>query len=168
MKIRLFHSIQSQLAQQVSNYNLLAFMGIFAVLSLLALPLLQGAEVTAKSNSHEKKAETEIAPHIAKMLKEIETGKAILLDVREQEEWDAGHLELADLVPLSKLKEGYKPKLETSKKRIYLHCRSGNRVNTAKPLLQKKGFKDVVALKEGFNQLRAMGLKATVPSNKQQ
>ena len=31
--------------------------------------------------------------------------KAVLIDVREQREWDAGHLEQTTLVPLSKLKD---------------------------------------------------------------
>ena len=40
-----------------------------------------------------------------KTIKEkIEKKSAVLIDVREKREWDAGHLEKTTLVPLSKLK----------------------------------------------------------------
>jgi len=38
--------------------------------------------------------------------KNLKEKKAVLLDVREQREWDAGHLQQALLVPLSKLRSG--------------------------------------------------------------
>ena len=85
--------------------------------------------------------------------KEIEEGRAVLFDVREEDEWNAGHLKSADFVPLSQLKEGLAPQNKDLAKKTYLHCRSGKRVLMAKPLLKTMGFKDVVALNEGFAEL---------------
>src|SRR4051812_13566736 len=57
--------------------------------------------------------------------------KAILLDVREQSEWDAGHLQDAQLLPLSRLNQGITAtdlvKLLPTDKTIYAHCGSGRR-----------------------------------------
>ena len=84
---------------------------------------------------------------------------AVLVDVREQSEWDQGHLEGAVLLPLSWLKgesgDKMSEKLPVGKV-IYLHCRSGRRVLTAAPLLKKAGF-DVRPLKAGFDELKDAG-----------
>ncbi len=36
----------------------------------------------------------------------VESGNAVLIDVREQREWDAGHLKDASLIPMSVFKSG--------------------------------------------------------------
>jgi rhodanese-related sulfurtransferase len=89
---------------------------------------------------------------------------AVLVDVREQNEWDQGHLEAAVLVPLSKLKEDSDSKdfveqlaqILLPDKIIYCHCRSGGRVLVATPILQKMGY-DVRPLKAGYADLLKAG-----------
>src|SRR5262245_52987149 len=58
---------------------------------------------------------------------EVKAGKAVLLDVREKDEWDAGHLRAARLAPQSKLNTqvGLDELLRTlpKDKVIYTHCR---------------------------------------------
>lgn len=86
----------------------------------------------------------------------LKVGKAVLLDVREQEEWDAGHLSAARLVPQSKLKSetGLEDLLKTlpKDKVIYTHCRAGGRALTCGAILKKHGF-DVRPLKAGYGEL---------------
>ena len=57
--------------------------------------------------------------------------KAVLIDVREQSEWDDGHLKDAKLLPLSSLKDGALPKglelLLPKDKAVYLHCAAGRK-----------------------------------------
>jgi rhodanese-related sulfurtransferase len=93
--------------------------------------------------------------------KNLQEGKAILLDVREKSEWDAGHLEHAVLVPLSKLKTSEDPKklakeLDT-KKIIYCHCKAGRRALSAAEILKKQGY-EVRPLKQGYEELLEGGL----------
>ena len=88
---------------------------------------------------------------------QLEDGEAQLLDVREQDEWDAGHLTQASLVPLSTLSEGVDPQGLDKTKKTYLHCRSGKRVMTAAPILEGMGYADVTPLHEGFEALMAEG-----------
>lgn len=95
----------------------------------------------------------------------VQEKKALLLDVREQAEWDAGHLEAARLVPLSALREADTGKAtkDLPKDRIlYLHCASGRRVLQAADILQKQGF-DVRPLKQGFNDLLKEGFAEAQP-----
>ena len=91
--------------------------------------------------------------HLKNMLNEIQSGTAQLLDVREQGEWDMGHLKLAVLAPLSELSEEKLPEGLDLAKRTYLHCRSGQRVRSAAPILEDMGFADVIPLHEGFDEL---------------
>jgi rhodanese-related sulfurtransferase/ubiquinone/menaquinone biosynthesis C-methylase UbiE len=90
-------------------------------------------------------------------------GEALLLDVREQDEWDAGHLAQATLVPLSVLREKGTSKEfadelagELPKKVLYCHCRSGGRVLAAAPILKRLGY-DIRPLKAGYDDLLKAG-----------
>ena len=96
---------------------------------------------------------------VQQLKEELDAGTAQLLDVREPDEWAAGHLAQAILVPLSVLKENQRPETLDASKKTYLHCRSGRRVLTAKPLLNAMGFVDVVALNEGFDDLVKLGFE---------
>ena len=95
----------------------------------------------------------------AEVKKALEQKKAILLDVREQSEWDEGHLKDAQLLPLSKLKKGDSKELTKDlpkDKVIYCHCRAGTRALQAAELLQKLGY-DVRPLKQGYKDLLEAG-----------
>lgn len=86
--------------------------------------------------------------------------KAVLIDVREQKEWDKGHLKDARLVPLSTLKGDALPKdlanLLPKDKIVYAHCAAGVRCVTAAEILRKAGY-DVRPLKDGYNSLLKEG-----------
>jgi phage shock protein E len=84
--------------------------------------------------------------------------KAVLIDVREQQEWNQGHLRDAKLLPLSNLKKESSAGREIlpKDKAIYLHCRSGGRCLQAAEILRKEGY-DVRALKEGYMDLLQAG-----------
>jgi phage shock protein E len=93
----------------------------------------------------------------------LKSGKAILIDVREQGEWDDGHLQAAKLVPLSKLKKKDADIDELLKtlpkdKPVYIHCASGRRCLVAGDILKKQGF-DVRPLKAGYVDLVEAGFE---------
>ncbi len=87
---------------------------------------------------------------------------AILIDVREQSEWDAGHLADAQLVPLSQLKDpaAVSDLLASLPKDrpIYVHCKAGGRVLMCAEILQGKGY-DLRPLKAGFERLVEAGFE---------
>jgi rhodanese-related sulfurtransferase len=92
----------------------------------------------------------------------VKNGKAVIVDVREQSEWDAGHLKGAVLAPMSKLRQegGAKEllKLLPKDKIIYTHCKAGGRALTCGDLLRQQGY-DVRPLKPGYDDLLKAGFE---------
>jgi len=91
--------------------------------------------------------------------------EAILLDVREPAEWNAGHLQAAILLPNSRIQKGLEKaavqQLLPRDKIIYTHCQSGIRSVAACEELREFGY-DVRPLKQGYPEL----LKAGFPQAK--
>lgn len=65
---------------------------------------------------------------------------ALVLDVREDDEYKTGHVLNAILIPLGKLKERLGELEKFKDRHIVVVCRSGNRSATACALLGKQGF----------------------------
>ncbi len=116
--------------------------------------------IVIKSGAIEKMSVSSISPNEVSQL--VEQKKAILIDVREEDEVKSGMIDRAlwiakskfdskDSVTLSEIN-----KLDKSKE-ILLYCRSGNRAGKMGAELQKMGFK--VKNAGGFDSLKAIGMK---------
>jgi len=73
----------------------------------------------------------------------------ILVDCREQDEWDDGHIEQASLMPLSNF-ESEAEKLTDKNAEIILQCRSGKRSLQAATYLEEQGFSNLTNLEGGI------------------
>ncbi|WP_459555029.1 rhodanese-like domain-containing protein [Lacunimicrobium album] len=96
---------------------------------------------------------------LAEVKKAVEDGKAVLLDVREKSEWDAGHVEGAISLPISQLKDGIsQEELDRlpKDKVIYVHCVVGKRALQATELLKPKK-ESLRAIKPGYKELIEAG-----------
>jgi phage shock protein E len=95
----------------------------------------------------------------------VDDKQAVLLDVREQKEWDAGHVRGAVLVPVGDLAKKSKDpaflaeleKRIPKDKTVYCHCAKGGRALVAAEALEKLGYKDVRPLKPGYKDLIEAG-----------
>lgn len=76
--------------------------------------------------------------------------KAQLIDVREANEFDAGHILGARNIPISQFKMRYKE--IRPDKPVYLYCQSSLRSGRAGQMLKRKGYHDLYHLKGGFKQ----------------
>jgi len=113
--------------------------------------------------------------HISQLLQDINTegaaAKAILLDVRELDEWTAGHLQSATPAPLSVLTSGQWMDTSTGKyyagtfpidrrtgvaivKNVKIYLIHDNAKQAAE-LFAKMGYSNVVALSENYEELAA-------------
>lgn len=76
--------------------------------------------------------------------------KAQLIDVREPNEFDAGHILGARNIPVSQLKMRMKeirPDMP-----VYLYCQSGMRSSRAAQSLYRNGYKNLTQLQGGFKK----------------
>lgn len=94
----------------------------------------------------------EVGPHEAETL--VRDG-ALLLDVREDNEFAAGHAPEAAHLPMSALQQRYTELPQD--RRIVAVCRSGNRSGQVARALEGAGY-DIVNLKGGMQSWRDEGL----------
>ncbi len=86
----------------------------------------------------------------AEALQLINHKNALVLDVREADEFNAGHILNAKLIPLGKLRERIGELERYREQPIVVVCRSGQRTTAACVLLGKQGFSLVYNLAGGI------------------
>jgi molybdopterin/thiamine biosynthesis adenylyltransferase/rhodanese-related sulfurtransferase len=103
----------------------------------------------------------ELTPAEVELLQE-RPGVAIV-DVREPDEWDAGHLPNAKLVAKSRVEQQIEDAVPDRSTKVVLYCASGIRSLFAGQLLQQLGYADVASMSGGFQQWKGQGLPWTAP-----
>ena len=76
--------------------------------------------------------------------------KAQLIDVREPNEFENGHILGARNIPMSQMK--MRMKEIRPDKPVYLYCQSGMRSGRAAQFLHKRGYHDLTQLQGGFKK----------------
>jgi rhodanese-related sulfurtransferase len=90
----------------------------------------------------------EVGPTEAVML--INRKDAAVLDVRDEGEFAAGHINNARHVPEKQLAERVKELEKFKNKPLIVSCASGRRAGAVVDNLRKQGFADIVALRGGI------------------
>ena len=98
-----------------------------------------------------------------KIQENLESKKAVMVDVREKSEWNAGHLKGAILIPYNTKLRFASPKkklkeLPDDDLIIYCHCKAGVRALRAAKKLKDIGY-DVRPIKAGFAELVENGFE---------
>src|SRR5690625_2479731 len=76
--------------------------------------------------------------------------KAQLIDVREPQEFEKGHILGARNIPLTQMKQRL---VELRKdKPVYLYCQGSSRSSRAAQLLHKNKYQDISQLQDGFKK----------------
>ena len=76
---------------------------------------------------------------------------AVLLDVREPNEWNLGHLPGAIHLPRGQLETKIEA-MSPRQRKVVIYCASGNRSALAADTLQQMGYADVGSMSGGFNE----------------
>ena len=109
---------------------------IFALLFALCLLVLAGCGQQADA------AYRQISQEEAKEM--MDAGDAVVLDVREQSEYDEGHIPGAVLLPVGSIDGDTAAAVIPEKSAtVLVYCRSGNRSKTAAAALAELGYTDV-------------------------
>jgi len=87
----------------------------------------------------------------------IESGEPVVVDVREQDEWDEGHIPGAVHVPRGHLESRIERLAPDPVRPVLLYCSVGNRSAFAAKTLTELGYEDVVSLAGGFTDWKRNG-----------
>ena len=104
---------------------------------LLSILLLTGCSGGTSDGSYEQ-----ITQEAAKEM--MDTQEVIVLDVREQSEYDSGHIPGAVLLPVGSIDEETAAAVIPEKdSTVLVYCRSGNRSKTASSTLAGLGYTNI-------------------------
>src|SRR5437016_9786515 len=106
-----------------------------------------------------KKNITEISPKDAAA--KSKSGEALIIDVREKDEWDEEHIPGATHLSRGTIELDIEEKVPDTNALIICHCGGGGRFALAAESLQKMGYKNVRSMASGFKAWKAAGLPTT-------
>jgi sulfur-carrier protein adenylyltransferase/sulfurtransferase len=92
------------------------------------------------------------------------TGDALFLDVREQGEWDLGHVPDALHIPLGVLEDRVTDELPDREREVVVYCAHGRRSLAALATLRALGYERTRHLSDGFEEWEKSGFPVVVPS----
>lgn len=106
------------------------------------ISIIGGADGPTAITVGERKMYINITPDEAKRI--MDSGEEyVLLDVREQSEYDEGHIPGAILIPYTEIEEKAESMIPDKNKQILVYCRSGRRSKIASEALLKLGYTDI-------------------------
>jgi phage shock protein E len=106
-----------------------------------------------------KKNIREISPQDAAA--KIKNGEAMIVDVREKDEWSEGHIPEAMHLSRGTIELDVEEKFPDPNALIICHCGGGGRSALAAESLQKMGYKNVRSMAGGLKAWKAAGLPTT-------
>lgn len=121
---------------------------LLAVSALAVLGVWRLTATTAAANAALEISVTEAAAR--------RDAGAFILDVREPEEWEAGHIPDSTLIPLDQL--AARVSELPADQPIVVVCRSGNRSQAGRDILLDAGFEQVTSMAGGLNEWQTLGL----------
>jgi phage shock protein E len=101
---------------------------------------------------------TEISP--AEARKEVEESGAILIDVREEEDWQEGHAKGAKHLSRGIIELEIEEEIPDMKKPIICYCGGGSRSALVAESLQKMGYENVRSIAGGFRAWKEAGFRS--------
>ncbi len=103
-----------------------------------------------------KKGIQEIPPNDAAL--ELGCGAAILIDVRSDDDWKAGHARGARHLNRGEVELEIEEQVPDLDQRIICYCGGGSRSALVAESLQKMGYRNVRSIAGGFREWKAAGL----------
>ena len=131
--------------------NLLCILSVLACITLTAcgeavsIGVIGGADGPTEIIVEEKGDESmfkQITAHDAKKIMDSKKD-IIILDVREKDEFDEGHIPNAILIPYTQIEQKAESVIPDKNKQILVYCRSGRRSKIASEALVKLGYTNV-------------------------
>jgi hydroxyacylglutathione hydrolase len=115
-----------------------------------------GADAIEAWEAHGRRLETTRRLTVAELAAALRSGSAVIVDVRGESEWQAGHMPGVRNIPVGYLRERMAEVPPDTP--VVVHCQAGGRSAIAASVLQAGGFRDVADVPGGFAEWEAAGL----------
>jgi len=89
--------------------------------------------------------------------RKLESGKAKLIDVREESEWEAGHARGAEHIGKGVIERDIEQRVPDKNVELILYCGGGFRAALSADNLQKMGYTKVASMAGGWRAWQAAG-----------
>lgn len=117
------------------------------LIQILGSPLANAADISAQQ-----------------LLQRLDSNSApLILDVRQPEEYAAGHVPKAINIPHTELQKRLDELSGKQHDEIVVYCASGRRAAIAQEILVKSGFTKIIHLQGDMNGWRDQGLRIELP-----
>jgi rhodanese-related sulfurtransferase len=123
---------------------------------LFGLAVTSGGMLIFPLFKRSMRTSVEVGPTEAVML--INRKDAIVLDVRDEKEFTAGHINNARHIPEKELGDRAKELEKFKNKPLIVSCASGRRAAAVADSLRKQGYTDIVALRGGIGAWQQAGM----------
>jgi rhodanese-related sulfurtransferase len=123
---------------------------------LFGLAVTSGGMLIFPLFKRSMRTSVEVGPTEAVML--INRKDAIVLDVRDEKEFAAGHINNARHIPEKVLGDRMKELEKFKNKPLIVSCASGRRAAAVADSLRKQGYTDIVALRGGIGAWQQAGM----------
>ncbi|GEN84841.1 Zn-dependent hydrolase [Sporosarcina luteola] len=130
----------ADLGEQAEVRKALQSIGLDTIIAFADPSLLEGLELVAYGTLA-----------VSAFLDDMQDEDTFVIDVRNDSEWNKGHLEEANHLFLGKLRTAEIP----TDKKLLVHCQSGARSAIASSILKARGFETVKHMAGGYNAYSA-------------
>lgn len=89
--------------------------------------------------------------------KQLDSGSARLIDIREESEWAAGHVRGAEYIGRGVLERDIEQKVPDRNAKLILYCGGGFRSALSADNLQKMGYTNVSSMVGGWREWKEKG-----------
>jgi hydroxyacylglutathione hydrolase len=103
--------------------------------------------------------ETTAVMELPELAERLRTGEVELVDVRDADEWEDGHVDGSFHVPYYELRDGPPDELRAHTRPLAVACSVGNRSSIAASLLRRAGVHDLVHVVGGIADLDRHGIE---------
>jgi molybdopterin/thiamine biosynthesis adenylyltransferase/rhodanese-related sulfurtransferase len=93
----------------------------------------------------------------------VEEGEVAVVDVRERDEWEEGHIPGALHIPRGNLESRIEGAVPDKSRPVLLYCSGGNRSAFAAKTLEELGYENVLSVAGGFTDWKRNGLPFELP-----
>jgi rhodanese-related sulfurtransferase len=138
-------------------FTVYIYRSVLAILMVLASIDVASEIMNKQEISREAKSK---APHISsEQLSSYLSGKEeiVLLDIRTEAEYEAGHIQGAQWLPRGKVEFYVQDLIKAPDAKVVLYCRSGGRSALTTITMKSMGYTNVVDLDGGFKEWVSQG-----------